>query len=602
MLLVIGLVQNLLCLGRIWGKAFSSLVGLLSHTMMFRRESYCMLDIVYVELQRLSPTGANVSRISSAALDELAVSAVLLPLIGSSLRAQVSPNIVCSDASGGQRPRAGITESAVSQIVADNLWRHRLRKGGCVRMLPDTSDGFWRDDLQGRVVDTPEAYLADIDASPELGERFFGDISDAMSWKTVFGYNLKENEHINFHEHHAVCLAVLAEMRRGGGDVRKLIGCDSDCICAIFAKGRSSSRRLNKRHRRICMHLLFAGVYVGMLRTPTSQNTSDAPSRRRPTRVGPIPNPREWARRYIAGELHMLDAYVDSDSRGQWFLDYAHEHFTEVGLRPGDDNKIGDGPRPAAARRTEINLLAPLVGDKEVVKRSKIFDEFVIHARAEGIDEDALWSGAGFMSQALRLFGQHLYMNGRSRGDYARLVNAIRDRRPEWGPNLRGAWDLDRKWQAEEPTRHRIPLPSGMFEAAFVIALLRGWLPFATALLIGYLGALRPGELLRLTRKAILLPQDLASNDSQIFVVIDKPKTRRKAATTQHVVLEHVGALKFLSWRLQSLAMHDLFFLCLLTFFLKLGSKCLLYCTPMYLLLAPFEPVLHQSCTRSPRI
>jgi hypothetical protein len=148
-----------------------------------------------------------------------------------------------------------------------------------------------------------------------------------MSWKTVFGYNLKNNEHINFHEHHAVCIALLAEMRRRGGDVRNLIGCDSDCICAIFAKGRSSSRRLNKRHRRVCMHLLFACVYVGMLRTPTSQNTADAPSRRRPTRVGPIPHPREWASRYIAGDLRLLDAHVDSDSRGQWLLNYTCDQF-----------------------------------------------------------------------------------------------------------------------------------------------------------------------------------------------------------------------------------------------------------------------------------
>jgi hypothetical protein len=185
-----------------------------------------------------------------------------------------------------------------------------------------------------------------------------------------------------------------------------------------------------------------------------------------------------------------------------------------------------------------LSLLTPLIEPIELRRRSAIVDEFTQHAFREGVDIEQLYAAPGLMTEALRLFGQHLWQNRRSRGDYVRLVNAIRDRKPEWSHSLRAAWDVDRKWQVEEPVTHRTPLPASTFRAAFVIALLFGFIPFAATLLLGFLGGLRPGELLRIIRRTILLPSDLGADDQIIFVVIEKPKTRKRSAATQHVIID----------------------------------------------------------------
>ncbi|HIF06345.1 MAG TPA: hypothetical protein EYQ64_05160 [Gemmatimonadetes bacterium] len=320
LLLFLGLAQNILCHGRVWGRALATAVGLLSHALLFRREGFSVLDNLYREVRRLSPGGGTVHKLSAAALDELAVMACLMPLLSSSLRAEVSSMITCSDASGGQRPRGGVTKSEVRPAVAQHLWRHRMRKPGYLKMEPGPVADY-QAALKERIMALRQLDAwdePDPDFRPELGPRFFGDISDAMVWQTSFGFDLKGGEHINMYEHRVAMAALLSEIRRTGGGKRLLLGCDSDVVCGVIAKGRSSSRRLNKLQRKLGMQLLFSGCYPGMLRTPTSQNTADAPSRRRGTRHGVASDATLWAKRYVGGDLEELEDRFPRDHRERW--------------------------------------------------------------------------------------------------------------------------------------------------------------------------------------------------------------------------------------------------------------------------------------------
>ena len=118
----------------------------------------------------------------------------------------------------------------------------------------------------------------------------------------------------------AVSVALISERRRLRGSCRILLGCDSDVVCGVLSKGRSSSRRLNVLVRKLVVQLLFSGAYPGLLRTPTDQNTDDAPSRRRTTRKGPLDAAPEWAARFVAGKLDEFDQRVHVGTRGEWCM------------------------------------------------------------------------------------------------------------------------------------------------------------------------------------------------------------------------------------------------------------------------------------------
>jgi len=106
-------------------------------------------------------------------------------------------------------------------------------------------------------------------------------------------------------------------------------------------------------------------------------------------------------------------------------------------------------------------------------------------------------------------------------------------------------------WEMREPGTNRVPLPRAAFEAGLAVALVWEWYQFATFLLIGWCSAGRPGELLAVCRRAVLLPSDLGSRDDVAFVVFEAPKTGqqahvRRAARRQHARIDAVEAVRWL--------------------------------------------------------
>ena len=84
-------------------------------------------------------------------VDELLTVALLSPLLGTNIRAQVRSELICTDARGGVFTGVGGVRAEVRPVVARELYRDRTRRGGYVRAetpsevrLRESSDYFQR--------------------------------------------------------------------------------------------------------------------------------------------------------------------------------------------------------------------------------------------------------------------------------------------------------------------------------------------------------------------------------------------------------------------------------------------------------------------------
>jgi hypothetical protein len=148
-------------------------------------------------------------------------------------------------------------------------------------------------------------------------------------------------------------------------------------------------------------------------------------------------------------------------------------------------------------------------------------------------------------------FGQHLYDTGSARTRYVHAILAVADAHRAWRRSLQEAWDIVGAWELHEPGTNRIPLPEVAFAAGVAVALAWEWYEFASFLILSWTSAGRPGEVLALTRRAIVLPSDLGQADDVAFVVFEEPKTGRQtnlrhAARRQHARVDTPEAVAWL--------------------------------------------------------
>jgi len=169
-------------------------------------------------------------------------------------------------------------------------------------------------------------------------------------------------------------------------------------------------------------------------------------------------------------------------------------------------------------------LLARL--DVYVLDRTMVtLTQWVTTASAEALDD------------LLEQYAQACFNSGRSLHDFKETINAVVDLRPRLRGCLPAAWDSAWEWRARQPGLNRIAMPPSVVRAMAVVALHWGWTDLAALILIGFLGMLRPIELLALT------VQDATFTTSSrglelLFVFIGSPKTRRLAARRQHVRID----------------------------------------------------------------
>ena len=337
--------------------------------------------------------------------------------------------------------------------------------------------------------------------------------------------------------------------RAARAPVRQLVGIDSAVVCGALAKGRTSSRDLNRQLRSFVAEQLFADVYLGALGVPSKKNPADAPSRRRATRREPNADALPWAVSFVHGAIDALDAVRPVETRFDWLPPYRGVRVGEA-AHPGPRNRV-------RTYRTDVDLRErPSLSRSTKGNRERLIAELRKFATDRGDDFAALFvEGVDAVVTLLQDFGQSLFAHGRSLGDYRETINAVAGLRRSWRSLLTGAWDLVTEWQMYEPVDHHVPLPKVVFRAGIAVALLLGDVAFAVVLFVGFIGGLRPGEAVKLLRSDVILPRDLGRRSGPAFIVIRDPgKAKRRGVRAQQVTIDDPDTVEFLTWALEGLA------------------------------------------------
>ena len=100
------------------------------------------------------------------------------------------------------------------------------------------------------------------------------------TWKAVGSWKWDQAEHINALEARALLTAIKRRTRSSRSQhSRFLVLCDSKVVCAIVAKGKSSSLKLSSIIRKINTTLLATRSYVVCAFVSSEDNPADKPSR-----------------------------------------------------------------------------------------------------------------------------------------------------------------------------------------------------------------------------------------------------------------------------------------------------------------------------------
>jgi len=133
----------------------------------------------------------------------------------------------------------------------------------------------------------------------------------------------------------------------------------------------------------------------------------------------------------------------------------------------------------------------------------------------------------------LVMFGQDMFLSGKTYGAFSETINAIGAARPLIRKQLAPAWDLAFAWLADEPHQHHPALPLSVLLAVLTTCLWWGWPLEAAIFALAWNGILRIGEVLMSLRRDLVLPDDSMPGVDFILLRIRAPKTRGRAAKHQ---------------------------------------------------------------------
>jgi hypothetical protein len=235
--------------------ALASLLGYWSHAMLFRRPAFSVLQDAYV-LARNPAVGAV--RLPQSVRSELLLLACLVPLLSSDLRAPVCTTIVATDATV---TRGAAVSASVPRDTARRLFAGAEFRGTDARLIDR--------------IDIPDASAA-MPADPDLAA-----VLAEWPWKVCAAYDM-EPDHINAQELRVFVSLVVRRCRSAANAGQRLVALlDNQAATGAAAKGRSSSRRMNRLLRRLGAFLMAADLYIAPKYLPSAVNPADPPSRRK---------------------------------------------------------------------------------------------------------------------------------------------------------------------------------------------------------------------------------------------------------------------------------------------------------------------------------
>ena len=124
---------------------------------------------------------------------------------------------------------------------------------------------------------------------------------------------------------------------------------------------------------------------------------------------------------------------------------------------------------------------------------------------------------------------------------------------------LKAVWASLKAWEEQEPSQLRAPIPLPVLLGVLCQARMTAemhdnpkesvkLLRFSALVSLGYFGLLRPGELLKLKKEAVDLPNQLTFGAPCVTVRIRKPKNYRQLGHSQFSVVRQCDTCNWISW------------------------------------------------------
>lgn len=358
------------------------------------------------------------------------------------------------------------------------------------------------------------------------------DICESIPFRELFRFKFKQPGHINCLECR-VYKSWLKHCAKAHPQSRLVGLLDSRVTMGAAAKGRSSSRALSRILKSTLGYILGAGLYPGALHCRSAWNRADGPSRDRPV-PGPSKQQPKWLMEFQKGDFHLFDLMVHTSRWtrpvGRW-VRLLLLMAGDVERRPGPFSTPQENYKP----RGELNMLGGFAQATSLRMR-RCLDLFGKWCESNAkLPLEAILEQAESTNLALRGYGLALFREGKPRYLLVYAITAIQQIKPEFRRQLSGAWQVDFKWQMEEPGQCRAVLSAPVLRAILCLALLWKWDHFTGAVALGFGGMLHPNEFLALRRRDLVFPQDSLMLDSHsLYIFVRNPKTAR-FARRQHV-------------------------------------------------------------------
>ena len=244
-------------------KLLQRLVGLFVHPFMYRRECMAVFQETYKAIKKLPKS--KLSSLPQKCQEEVLWATLLLPFAHSCVRWPVSTVISATDATP---THAGRAVAKVPSKLADLCYRFAVHKGEAVRL----------DWACGRL--QPSSSM--VQAPEDLEEVLL-----CARWRVTERSKFKVVSHINIQEMKVALKQLKNSIKQSDAGLRLVNLCDSRVVCGAWAKGRSSSRKLNALLRRVLGHSVAGRKCLVHVWVGTSKNLVDHPSRN-----APIPEPQ----------------------------------------------------------------------------------------------------------------------------------------------------------------------------------------------------------------------------------------------------------------------------------------------------------------------
>ena len=159
------------------------------------------------------------------------------------------------------------------------------------------------------------------------------------------------------------------------------------------------------------------------------------------------------------------------------------------------------------------------------------------------MDPERVLASSESTALALRLYGKACFSSGLPRYMFVYALTAVQNEWPQYRHELAGAWQVDRRWQLEEPGSCRAVLSAPVLRAALCLASLWNWPSWVGITVIGFLAMLHPAEFVPLLRSDLMFPQDSLGAVQSLYIHLRQPKTAR-LARRQHSKIDDPWAIR----------------------------------------------------------